>query len=347
MFRILLTFLEGIMVGVCNVIPGVSGGTLVVIFNIYDQFMDITSMKFKKIIKNWKFTVPLLLGMLSGILIFSKAITILYTKFPTQTYYFFTGLIIGSIPLLYRYTFNKHETKEKGFGKLISLIGCIAVGVVIIIAFTILQSKMGDTDLLNSELPPFTFGLAVKIFIAGVLGAVAMIIPGISGALLMLIMGVYPVIIAAIPALIAGIGGIFTGNPMAFFHPLILLLPNGIGVLCGLVAGSNLLKFLLRKFPSHTYAVILGLIVGSIINIFPGFKCITSVGCGIGSVICLIAGVAMAYFSSKLSGDDDKQNTNKSETSSDDGFHKTNLSDETVATELNNADAESSQSTDN
>lgn len=336
----LITFLEGIMVGVCNVIPGVSGGTLVVIFNIYDQFMDITSMKFKKIIKNWKFTVPLLIGMLAGILLFSKAITFLYTKFPTQTYYFFTGLIIGSIPLLYHYSFAKrNKNEEKGFGRIISLAGCIAVGVAVIIAFTVVQSKMGNTEMINSELPPLTFGLALKIFIAGVLGAVAMIIPGISGALLMLIMGVYPVIIAAIPAMIAGIGGIFTGNPMAFFHPLVLLLPNGIGVLCGLVAGSNLLKFLLRKFPSHTYAVILGLIVGSIINIFPGFKCITSVGCGIGSVIALLAGVAMAYFSSKLSGDEDSSSSKKSKKEEDDGYHKTNLSDNKVAKELNNADA--------
>lgn len=338
MFKILITFLEGIMVGVCNVIPGVSGGTLVVIFNIYDQFMDITSLKFKKILKNWKFTVPLLLGMVLGILLFSKTITFLYTKFPTQTYYFFTGLIIGSIPLLWGYSFKNKNIKESGFGKIISLAGCIAVGVVIIIAFTILQTKMGDTEFLSSDLPKLTTGLAIKIFIAGVLGAVAMIVPGISGALLMLIMGVYPIIIAAIPALISGISGIFTGNPMAFFNPLILLLPNGIGVLCGLVAGSNLLKFLLRKFPSHTYAVILGLIVGSIINIFPGFTCITSVGCGIGSVLSLIAGAAMAYFSSKLSGTENSTEIQNTETTRDDGFHKTNLSDKQVAEELNKAD---------
>lgn len=330
--KMLLTFFKGIMVGMCNVIPGVSGGTLVVVFNIYEQFMDITSLNFKKIIKNWKFSVPLLLGMLSGILIFSKVITFFYTRFPNQTMYFFTGLILGSIPLLSSLTFKNKDHTKQSTGKIISLVICAIAGIAIIYGFSILQKKFGSAEFVNSSLPDFSWSLAVKIFIAGVLGAVAMIIPGISGALLMLIMGVYPIVIAAIPELVQNLPGIFSGNAKPFLHALILLLPNGIGVLAGLVAGSNLLKLLLRKLPNHTYGVILGLIAGSLITVFPGFTCIQNVGQGFGCAVCLILGFAMAFFSTKFSD-------NESEKSKEKEPAPESLTEAEIARRLNIADA--------
>lgn len=309
----IITLLEGIMIGVCNVIPGVSGGTLVVVFNIFDQFMDITGLKIKKIIKNWKFTVPLLLGMLSGIVLFSKAITFLVTNFEIQTYYFFTGLIIGSIPLLFSLAYKNKDKEFFSIKKNIGLIISTVIGIVLILCFTILQNKFGNPkDIVNAELPDINFPLLAKLFIAGVFGAVAMIVPGISGALLMLIMGVYPVVIAAIPALL---------NPKTMVHAFFLLVPNGIGVLTGLVAGSNLFKFLMRKFPNYTYAVILGLILGSFVNVFPGFKSFTNGGRQIiGCIFCLLAGTALAYFSTKLQPGDSAQNQELElpETDSDD-----------------------------
>lgn len=293
MLYMLKILLIGILVGVCNIIPGVSGGTMVVIFNIYDEFMDITSMRIKRIFQNWKFTVPLVFGMVAGVLLFSKAITYLYSNFPVQTYYFFTGLIIGSIPLLFNYSYKNQDGTKPGTGKLITLIICTIVGIAIIVGFSFLQKYFGNTDLVNSTLPVLTVGLALKLFIAGMLGAVAMIIPGISGALLMLILGVYPIIIAAIPALF---------DFATFWNAVFLLIPNGIGILVGLIGGSNLLKFLLKRFPNYTYAVIFGLILGSIINIFPGFNYGGSVLLGIMSFVCLILGTALAYFSAKFSG---------------------------------------------
>ncbi|MCR5189492.1 MAG: DUF368 domain-containing protein [Treponema sp.] len=293
----LFTFLKGIIVGMCNVIPGVSGGTVIVIFDIYDEFLSILSLNLKKTIKNWRFVVPILLGMLVGVLIFSKLVTILYSKFPVQTNFCFTGLILGSIPLLFGYTFGKNKKmsesqklqNKSSLARTVSSIICVLVGLAVIIAFYILKQKL-DVNTDNYSLPPFTWSLALIIFLAGIMGAVTMIVPGISGSLVMLIMGVYPIIITAIPSLFI---------PEDFVHALILLLPNGLGVIAGLIGGAWLIKFLLRKFQSQTYAVILGLIVGSVINVFPGFKAITSFGQGLGSVLALLAGAALAYFGSK------------------------------------------------
>ena len=96
---IIKLFLIGIIIGIANVIPGVSGGTLIVVFNIYDKFMESITLNVKKLWANKAFLTPLLLGMVFGILVFSKLISYLYDNFPLQTFYVFTGLILGCIPL--------------------------------------------------------------------------------------------------------------------------------------------------------------------------------------------------------------------------------------------------------
>lgn len=300
----LLTFLKGIVIGMCNVIPGVSGGTVIVVFDLYEEFLSIFSLNIKRTLKNWRFLLPVLLGMVAGVLLFSKLVTLLYKYFPVQTNFCFAGLILGSIPLLVGYVFGNRTPKEseaqaekrKSIGGIISSVICILAGLGLIIAFYILKQKL-DTGTTEFALPPFTWNLALIIFIAGILGAITMIVPGISGSLIMLIMGVYPIIITAIPQLF---------NPSEFVHALVLLLPNGVGVIIGLLAGAWLIKLLLRKVPNQTYAVILGLIAGSVINVFPGFSAIDSFGKGAGSVLALLGGAALAYFGSKTPKTEEK-----------------------------------------
>lgn len=286
MIRLLLI---GLCIGIANVIPGVSGGTIAVVFNIYNEFVDAISFNLKKLAKNKKFIIPLLLGMLLGVLLFSKIVTILYAHFPTQTDFVFTGLIIGSIPLLFNYLRGDKSVKPST-GKIISIVICIIIGLSVIVGFTLLERKFGGSEISNIALPPITAKLLLIIFIAGIFGAVAMIIPGISGSLIMLIMGVYPIVITSIPSLF---------NPDTFLHALFLLLPNGVGVIIGLLGGAKLISFLFQKAPQLTYAVILGLLIGSIYSIFPGFSSISGVLQGIACLICLCFGIALAYFGSK------------------------------------------------
>ena len=115
MLEIIRILCIGIVVGMANVIPGVSGGTLAVVFNIYDQFINAITFNLKAIWKNKKFVFPILGGMALGVLIFSKMISFLYTHFPFQTNCFFTGLIIGSIPLLFSLMKNGGEKKVEKF----------------------------------------------------------------------------------------------------------------------------------------------------------------------------------------------------------------------------------------
>ena len=288
--QMIKTLIIGIIVGMCNVIPGVSGGTMVVVFNLYDQFVNAISLNLKKLRKNWKFVVPLFCGMALGVLLFSKLITILYGLFPVQTNYFFFGLILGSIPLLWKCMTKRKPGEPMGALHIVSVVICAVVGFVFLLWFSSLEDSVDRTALIT-VLPEIQPALLIRIFFAGILGAVAMIIPGISGSLLMLIMGVYPIVIACIPALF---------STETFFHALFLLLPNGIGVIIGLLGGAKLISWLMKVAEAQSYSVIFGLIVASAFTIFPGFSNISGVLQGVACFVCAAAGAAMAYFSTKF-----------------------------------------------
>ena len=98
----LLNIVYGIVFGVANVIPGVSGGTMMVVFGVHDKVVDVLTLKLSAIKKNIRFIVFFGIGAVIGILGFSFVITWLFDNFPVATNMFFMGLIIGSIPLIYR-----------------------------------------------------------------------------------------------------------------------------------------------------------------------------------------------------------------------------------------------------
>ena len=290
----------GIAIGMANVIPGVSGSTMAVVFNIYDRFVNAITVNIKKLIENRRFVIPVVGGMALGVLLFSKLITILYENFPVQTDYFFTGLIIGSIPMLFSFMTKKQDGQKFTAKKTISVVICALAGFAVLIGFGLLGSDVDTAKEISKSLPQWTFPLALHIFAAGFVGAIAMIIPGISGSLLMLIMGVYPIVMKSIPALFV---------PSQTLRAFFLLLPNGIGVLAGLLCGAWIVKTFLRIAPNQTYAVIFGLIAGSAIQLFPGIKGISGVLSGIACLLCALTGIFLAYFSSKVTA---KEETEKS-----------------------------------
>lgn len=289
--NLIVLLIYGIVIGMANIIPGVSGGTLAVVFNIYDEFVNAITFNVKKIWGNRKFVFPLLIGMLSGIVIFSKLFTVLYENFPVQINYLFTGLIVGSIPMIFGYAVKHEEDTKLGAGKIASICICALVGFALLLIFAYYDKVIDKSSDMNFILPELSVRLTFRIFIAGILGAIAMIVPGISGSLLMLILGVYPIIIISIPAMF---------HPETFVHAVLLLLPNGVGVLLGLLCGAKLISWFLKKAPNQSYSVILGLLFGSIINVFPGFAVLESVKLGIFSVLCFVVGFLMAYLSSKM-----------------------------------------------
>ena len=275
--KILKLILAGIVIGVANVIPGVSGGTMAVVFGIYDELIGVISFNIKQIFSKWRFWLPLGLGMGIGIIAFSKIVTFLFEHFPVQTQYFFVGIVLGSIPLILKRT--SLALKKENLGNWISAL----VGLVIMLLMVFINTD-SMISIIQTEL---TFGFGAKLLVGGALAAFAMIIPGISGSFLMVILGVYSTIIAAISD---------------FNLPIICIV--AVGVIIGIFAGAKGVQVLLNKVPNQTYGAIFGLVIGSVFAILP-FRETASFfvdGKILGFVIALVcaaAGFVLAFFSGK------------------------------------------------
>lgn len=239
----LKTFLCGALIGIANAIPGVSGGTMAVILNIYDKILYAVSLKNLK--KHLIFLIPLALGAVSGVFALSNVIVSLMESHSMLLNFCFIGLVLGSIPSIYKKA-RDEKTKSRNLA-----LGLLAF------AFMIFISYLNQDTIANQSLADFggiSFGLCLRLFLSVAVSTFAMILPGISGSLMMLLLGVYAVVMEAV----ANIN-------------LQLMIPIGLGVLCGLLMGIKIIKKMLRFHPQALYFIILGLVAGSIFAIYPGF----------------------------------------------------------------------------
>ena len=256
----------GLVLGITTVIPGLSSGTMAIVFNVYERLINIISPNIKKFFAAWKFWLFLGIGIITGIIFFSKAIIILYEKHPVPTIWFFIGLIVGSIPLIYRRIAPSFSVLPS-----FSTTICFVLALAIMIMMNIFRPDEGS--ILYTALTPQIFGM---MLLAGIFSAIAMIIPGISGAFLLLVTGLYRTVLQVVADL-----------------NIPLLIPFLFGAGIGVLLGAALVRSLLSKFPRQTYGAVLGLVGGSIIVLYPG-----GFGEGIAiifSVMSLLAGNAISF----------------------------------------------------
>lgn len=236
--------IKGFFMGIANIIPGVSGGTLAITMGIYEELIEAISHFFTKLKKNINFLIPIIIGALLSIVIGSKVIGFSLEKYPLPTILFFTGLILGGLPMLYR--------KIKGNFKPLNIIIFILTFAIII---GLMFLKSGDSVTFNN----MNILGYIMLFIVGMVAAATMIIPGISGSFMLMVMGYYKPIINTINDLTA-FNNIGTN--------IAILMPFGIGVLVGIVLIAKLIEFLFKKFEVPTYFGIIGFVLASIIGIF-------------------------------------------------------------------------------
>ena len=258
-------YAKGAVIGVANIIPGVSGGTLAVVLGIYDQLVAAISTLFAWGDMSRKDTVLFLAQLAAGactsIFLLSSVMDYLYTSHMHPTVFFFIGLIIGSIPSVL-----KQHTDMRPSASNVAL---LAVGLLAILSLSLVG--VGDTGEAES---PSGAGMTL-LFVAGVAGAAAMIVPGFSGSFVLVAMGVYWTLIDAVQAL-----------------DIVTLLPAVVGGLVGIVVVSKGLDRLLKAYPSQFYYCILGLIIASIYELYPG---IPPGAAAAGCALAAIAGAAVSY----------------------------------------------------
>lgn len=239
--------IKGFLIGVANIIPGVSGGTLAITLGIYEKLIGAISHFFKNLKENIKFIIPIGIGAVLSILLLSRVISFCLKEYTLATILFFIGLILGGIPLL-----NK---KIKGHYKNVSNIIIFLLSFGFIIVLSVLKGE-NVVSFANMNIINY-----IMLFLVGVVAAATMIIPGVSGSFVLMLLGYYKPIVDTIGALTK-----FNN----IWQNIMILVPFGIGVLVGIVAISKLLEFLFKKYEVKTYFGVMGFIMASIITIFTG-----------------------------------------------------------------------------
>ena len=250
-------FLKGIIVGVANIIPGVSGGTIAVVLHIFDRMIDAINHLTKDFKKHLMFLAPLGAGALVGVLVFSMLIDYTLTNYSLPTCGFFAGLVAGSIPLIYGLAKSKQPKDKKQTGYWIYTILAFAL----VIFLSTLKTAEGGTAVVG-DVPA---SLMIKAFVGGAIASAAMICPGISGSFMLVLMGLYNVVIGYV-ALVKDF--LVTFDMTILFSIIKFCAPLGLGIIFGAILISKAIEFLMNKYHTETYYIILGLIFGSLIGIF-------------------------------------------------------------------------------
>lgn len=277
-----MDIIKGILIGIANIIPGVSGGTMAVSLGIYDKLISSIS----NLLKDWKKSLvtllPIILGCGIGIVGFTYAIEYLLSHHTFVTCMAFVGLILGGIPILL-------ISLKRELAKTSSKIGISGI-----LAFVFLFAVAVFLPMMNAEdevLKTFhaTPGVMAALFFVGIIASATMVIPGVSGSLVMMILGYYYGIINTIKSFLDALKAF---DMPGLIHGFALLMPFGIGVLLGIFLIAKLITFLFEKFGIQTYCAILGLIIASPFAIFyntGALKQISSLGIGQILLGCLLA----------------------------------------------------------
>lgn len=264
-------FIGGIAVGLANIIPGVSGGTMMVVLGLFNRVMSSISGVFKlknpNRLEDIKFLLVLLIGAGLGLVVFAKLLEFLFTDYPTQTLFCFVGMVAFSIPSLI-----KSEMKNDKFKPIPFLIGCA-----VIFGISYFTPEKSETVLSMADFPSIDIIYLILMVGIGMIAGGAMFVPGVSGSMILLILGQYYLF----KSLLANV----TSFELIVLVPLFFM---GIGILLGIVLSSKITGYCLEKYHQGTMNVILGLVVASSIVLIP-FDAAYSFGllasCGLSLVI--------------------------------------------------------------
>ena len=274
-------FFGGIAVGVANIIPGVSGGTMLVIFDLFEKLTDAVSDVFKRKTKTRKqsiiFILKVLIGAALGILAFAKILGYTLEHMEAETVFWFMGLILFSVPIVV-----KKELKDQKLNIPFFIIGVVLIG---ILEYFNLKGTYAESGSGNG---PIDYLILSGL---GIIGGITMIFPGISGSMIMLVLGKYEMIRSYIDQV--------TTLDVNVFIKLGVL---GIGVLLGIVLSSKLLSSLLKKHKVKTISLILGFIIASALilplNLDNPIKLSAEKVCGL--LVSFVLGGIIIYYLNKL-----------------------------------------------
>ena len=277
------TILQGVVIGIANIIPGVSGGTMMVAMGLYDRLIHaITHIK-SEFKNSLKLLIPILAGAALAIVLLSRLFEFLLDNYPIPTNFAFCGLIVGSLPFIVEKVKGSKAADPSNWIPFV-IFFAIVVGSAL---FTETNSSANHISLNIIEI--------IKLFLVGVIAAATMVIPGVSGSMMLMLLGYYDTILATINSTIDALIGF---DIPALLTCAGLLIPFGIGVIIGIFLIAKLIEFIFSKWETSAYYAIIGLIVSSPVAIlvntdWQGFSLITL-------IISIITFIVGWFVASKL-----------------------------------------------
>ncbi len=246
--------LGGVLMGLANLVPGISGGTMLLAAGVYPAFIaaiaEVTTFRFRP--RSVVLLAVVAAGAAMAILLLAGATRTLVIEDRWVMYSLFIGLTLGGVPLVWRLA----RPLSRG------VVAGTAVGLALMIAMA-LSSASGSAE------EGHAYG---RLLLAGTAGAGAMILPGVSGGYLLLLLGQYLPILGAVDQLKLVLVGAGAGQGIdasLLGETLRVLIPVGLGVLVGIVGISNLLQWTLNRFPKPTLGLLLGLLLGAVAGLWP------------------------------------------------------------------------------
>ena len=229
----MINFIKGIFVGIFNIIPGLSGSALLIIFNLYEKCLNAIASALKKPKESFFFLFPIGVGIILGTYLFSNIIFFLLDKCNMEMYIIFTFFVLGTLPHLYK------EAIRNGFKScyLIPFFVTFSIGIVLLFI---------DNNYLDYNIY-YNVSVYIKYFFIGIVLSFSTIIPGISSTVLLSIMNLYGIYIYS----------------LARFNLFALIL-TFIGFVITTFFISKLISFLLKKYYGYTYFAILGFVTSTI-----------------------------------------------------------------------------------
>ena len=259
--RFIVKILQGALIGLGAVLPGISGGVLCVVFGIYKTIMEFLADPFRKFKTHVPKLIPIGIGGVIGFLGVANILSFLLDKYPAQSVCVFIGLIGGMLPSLFR------EAGEQGRSKA----SFISMGIAMVLVFALLISL----QVFSVQIMP---NFLWYIF-CGCCLALSVIAPGMSFSTLLMPLGLYE-------PFVAGIGHLDFG----------VLIPGGIGGLATVILFAKAVDTLFDRHYSVAFHAIVGVVIAATIMIIPFASFTASVGSFVVNVICLVVGVVAALY---------------------------------------------------
>jgi len=255
----IINFIKGIFIGLALVIPGLSASTFAVVTGLYDKIIFAANNLRKEFKKSIFFLMPIGLGAAIGILASVGVIISIMNNFPLQSYAFFIGLVLGSVPVLYGKIKGGKKSKPN------YIFAVMGFAVIVILSFIMPSDDTAAITQIDNA------GEFIAILTAGIISCFLLAVPGVSGALILVLLGQFDTVYGAVGNFAEMLFMIVRGQEGALELGLesgAIVLTFFAGAVIGIIAAAKIIGYLIERFETKVYFAVMGLVLGAVVTLF-------------------------------------------------------------------------------